>query len=312
MRRTWAIVLAAGDGTRVAELTLDSSGRPVPKQYCAFGTGRTLLDRALARAERLVPRSRVAIVVAEQHRVWWEGALAGWPADSVIVQPCNRGTAAGLLLGLLHVLRRDSHARLLVFPSDHHVEREDVLHASWLSALDGLQHAADRVVLLGMTPRAADAEYGWILCGSPGAGGLRGVVSFREKPKAATAARLRKRGALLNTFMLATASAPLLSAYAAAVPRLLRSLAVAVRCGSATTLSTLYDGVATCDFSREILERSTDRLAAAVVPSCGWSDLGTPGRLNAFLNSRQAESRPFVSGTAARVGIGPRPGGPSR
>jgi len=30
----WVIVLAAGDGTRVAALTTDASGGPVPKQYC--------------------------------------------------------------------------------------------------------------------------------------------------------------------------------------------------------------------------------------------------------------------------------------
>lgn len=291
MQHTWAIVLAAGDGSRVSAFTLDASNRPVPKQYCAFGTATTLLDRALARAQGLVPQSRIAIVVAEQHGEWWNSALAGWPADNVVVQPRNRGTAVGLLLGILHVMRRDHEARFLVLPSDHHVEDEAVLHAACASALAGLRCAADRMVLLGMTPRELDTEYGWILCGRPHREGLREVVRFQEKPDATTAGRLRKRGAILNTFMFAATGPKLLTVYERTAPALLRSLATAMRHGGASTLRAAYDGLTAADFSRDVLEQSTEHLAAATVPSCGWSDLGTPDRLMAFLTGRPAEGR---------------------
>src|SRR5271167_2742896 len=38
---TWAIVLAGGDGVRLRSLTIDSRGRPVPKQYCSLFGGPT-------------------------------------------------------------------------------------------------------------------------------------------------------------------------------------------------------------------------------------------------------------------------------
>src|SRR5574341_1084165 len=95
----WAIVLAAGDGTRLRELTGD-----VPKQFCRLAGERSLLALALARAGRVAARERTLVVVAERHRRWWAGELAGHPAENVLVQPENRGTAAGILLPLLAAL----------------------------------------------------------------------------------------------------------------------------------------------------------------------------------------------------------------
>jgi hypothetical protein len=45
--RTWALVLAAGDGTRLAALTTDANGRAVPKQFCSLTGGRSLLRDAM-------------------------------------------------------------------------------------------------------------------------------------------------------------------------------------------------------------------------------------------------------------------------
>src|SRR6185369_7538261 len=92
----WAIVLAGGAGTRLHSLARDRQGRPVPKQYCSLRGGRSLLGDALARAERLVPRSRVLAVVAAEHSQFWAVELAHLPVHNVIVQPQNRGTAPGI------------------------------------------------------------------------------------------------------------------------------------------------------------------------------------------------------------------------
>src|SRR5262245_29208838 len=68
---TWALVLAAGEGTRLASLTTGADGRSTPKQYCSLDGGRSLLGDALARAELLVPRERIVVVVARQHEALW-------------------------------------------------------------------------------------------------------------------------------------------------------------------------------------------------------------------------------------------------
>jgi mannose-1-phosphate guanylyltransferase len=62
-----AVVLAAGDGTRLSTLTTDSDGNPVPKQFCSLNGGGSLLHEALQRANRIVLRERVCAIVADQH-----------------------------------------------------------------------------------------------------------------------------------------------------------------------------------------------------------------------------------------------------
>src|SRR5262245_54650103 len=149
--RSWALVLAAGDGTRLRELTT-RDGHATPKQFCSLRGGGSLLSGALARAARCVPRKRILVVVAEEHRRFWEPELADLPADDVVVQPKNRGTAAGILLPLLTVLERDPEARLAILPSDHFVAREHVIAESLRLALASLEEGSGGMTLLGITP----------------------------------------------------------------------------------------------------------------------------------------------------------------
>ena len=95
-----------------------------------------MLRWALDRACSAVPKEHVVTVVAEQHRRFWERELSDFPAGNVLVQPRNRGTAAGLLLPLLDLsLHRDAAARVLVLASDHYVEDERTLRESMELAL---------------------------------------------------------------------------------------------------------------------------------------------------------------------------------
>src|SRR5215470_9287009 len=147
-QKTWAMVLAAGEGSRLASLTTDRSGIAVPKQYCSLLGGATLLEDAMHRAATVVPVERIATIVAANHERWWNG-LRSSMGDRIVVQPSNRGTAHGVLLALLHILERDPNARILFLPSDHYVRDEHTLAAAMQSALD---MSDDTLVLLGITP----------------------------------------------------------------------------------------------------------------------------------------------------------------
>ena len=52
-------------------------------------------------------------------------------------------------------------------------------------------------------------------------------------------------------------------------------------------MSDWYDTLDATDFSREILQRSVDRMDMIAVPPCGWTDLGTPERVAACLASQR-------------------------
>jgi mannose-1-phosphate guanylyltransferase len=127
---TWTLVLAAGDGSRLRPLTTTPDGISVPKQFCSLRGGPALMQEALSRAEAVAPRERICTIVAEQHRRWWERPLGALSKHNVIVQPANRGTAVGLILGILHIAARDSRAQIVVLPSDHYVRDEAALRCT--------------------------------------------------------------------------------------------------------------------------------------------------------------------------------------
>ncbi|HEY1872897.1 MAG TPA: sugar phosphate nucleotidyltransferase, partial [Steroidobacteraceae bacterium] len=120
-RNLWAVVLAAGDGTRLASLTQDADGYAVPKQFCSLDGGGALVQEALQRARQIAPIDQVSVIVARQHSHYWRQVLCDEPARNIIVQPHNRGTAHGILLSVLSILERDPLARIMFLPADHFV-----------------------------------------------------------------------------------------------------------------------------------------------------------------------------------------------
>ena len=282
----WTIVLASGEGLRLAALTRDDDGVVVPKQFCSFDGRRSLLQAALERADRIVPPERQVVVVAEHHERWWRQELAHLPRENVIVQPLLRGTAAGLLLPLLDVLRRERNARLIVLPSDHHVADEAVLESALRAAAAHSRVNAGQPVVLGIEPEHADTGYGWIVP-VQSSDRCAAVEAFVEKPAAPEAAALMERGAVWSSFMLASSAEALLRCFDCTVPGLVEAFArTSLLPGvppsgacSSEELRRLYDGITARDFSRDVLEPMATTLRVFAVPTCGWTDLGTPERV---------------------------------
>ena len=280
----WAVVLAGGDGERLAEFTRDARGRPVPKQYCAFGAPMPMVRWAIARAQRVASRDRVLVVVNEAHRRFWERDLADIPGENLLVQPSNRGTANGVLFAVLAVqARAGAAAPLLILPSDHFVADEDVLHQALLTALGAAARAGGgSLFLLGMDPTAHDAEYGWILPFTGAA--VSGVRHFQEKPSAERIHQLVSSGALINSFIIVTHAQTLVGLFSDRLPDVLQSFRGCLSHSSAATrLPQMFEQLPRADFSRDVLECSTPFLNVVRVPPCGWSDLGTPTRLQQFM-----------------------------
>ena len=281
---TWVIVLAAGDGRRLHRLTTDASGTAVPKQFCSLHGGTSLLREALQRAAAIAPPERVCVVVAEQHRHWWQPDLGSLDPANIIVQPRNCGTANGILLPLLHIVRRDREARLVLLPSDHHVDNERVLASALRRAVRRVQSLSRQVLLLGISPEQADPDLGYIVPGAAVDTHVSMVARFVEKPPASLAHELVESGALWNAFIVAAAAPTLLDLYRVRFPQLVLEMSLAVELDRATpdapTATTgLYAQLSDVDFSKQVLEGAETTLRVVPVPRCGWSDLGTPVRL---------------------------------
>jgi len=301
-RHVWSLVLAGGDGNRLRALTTKPCGTSVPKQYCSLHGGHSLLEDATARARRLMTPDRVCTIVAQQHRQWWtdcQWLLDALECGNLIVQPRNLGTGIGILYSLLHILAKDSHARVVLLPADHYVRDEDVLNRALLQALERVERNRDRPVLLGLQPDEPDTDLGYLLPGDPDPCGGYRVARFIEKPGYSVAREIIDAGGLCNTFIMVAAARTLLDLYmpryAPLVMEMQVSLAKGQTAGSPTgswpALLGLYDRLPELDFSRDLLEGHAADLCVLRVPRCGWSDLGTPRRVGEIVKLLASEDK---------------------
>ncbi len=294
---TWVIVLAAGHGKRLSQLTADDRGIAVPKQFCSLNGGCSLLREALLRAEAVAPPARICVVVAAEHRQWWTRELRDLPGSNIIVQPANRGTAIGILLPLLHLLRRDPDANILLLPSDHHVRMESILAAAMRDALHKIASHPSSMLMLGIEPEEADPELGYIVPEKMQNSRPRSVARFVEKPHAALARELMRAGALWNVFIIAAHGRSLLRLFERQFPAVVSVMRRALQRDQyslehAAALGACYAQLHHIDFSHHLLPGVERYLRVLPVPRCGWSDLGTPQRLAVTLQREPRSVQP--------------------
>jgi mannose-1-phosphate guanylyltransferase len=300
-RRLWAIVLAGGEGTRLAETAQRLCGSPLPKQFLSFGQSRTFLQLTVDRLKVLVPPERTIVVVAACHAALARTQLVDFPDIEIVAQPRNAGTGPGVLLPLLHVLARDPRAYVALVPSDHDFRAPAKMLQALRSAKRAARSGAD-LVLIGARAEFAASDLGWIVPkAAERRASVRPIEAFVEKPAPHVAKLLFERGALWNT-MLSVARAEALwelgrrhmPVQAALFEEYSRAIGTP---GAADHLRDVYDNLPAADFSRDLVAASGGLRVAAMV-GAGWSDCGTPERLAAVIGAPAGAALARMSGAA--------------
>ncbi len=292
----WTAVLAAGAGRRLSAVT-----GGVPKQFWRGAHGRSLLEETVQRFLPLAPPSRTVVVIDATHRkfMYTDGVAAS--VGATIIQPHDRGTAAGVLLALLPVLDSDLDAVVTITPSDHGVIDDARFRRGVLEAVRYARSHAT-IVLFGVEPVVAHDDYGWI---TPGPSrtpiSLRPIASFVEKPAPTDAAQLLASGAVWNTMVLVARARDIWDLYTDVAPTLAAVFETVLRMRPSARdafLADVYPYLPRVDFSHDVLTPARN-LSTYVWPSVmGWSDLGTPERLDDW-RKRAAMARPSAIITAA-------------
>lgn len=288
-RRLWAIVLAGGEGSRLAETTQRMYGSRLPKQFLSFGQARTFLQMTIDRLHGLVPPERVVVVVAACHEALARDQLASYSGIEIVAQPRNVGTGPGVLLPLLHVLARDRQADVAVVPSDHDFRVPAKMRRA-LSIARRAARAGVDMVLIGARAEFAASDLGWIVPKRARQGRyLASIERFVEKPGPDTAARLYEAGALWNTMLCVARGQALWQLGRQHMPAqvaLLEEYAQSFGSGRAgECLRQVYERLTPADFSRDLVAASRG-LRVTAMDGAGWSDCGTPERLVAALGEQ--------------------------
>jgi mannose-1-phosphate guanylyltransferase len=293
MANGWAVVMAGGSGARLRTLTTTQDGVVIPKQYCSLGRDECLLQDAVKRAQSIVTPAHVCSVVAAQHRRWWTSALWNLCDANILVQPENMGTGYGIMLALLRLERISSAAIVTLLPADHYFKDEGPIVRAMRSAANLASQNAGKIYLLGTEPDWADGELGYVLPAEPVLRNAVDVLGFIEKPELHYARELVRLGALWNLFILVGGVGALIELFEETHSRHIAAMREALdrqSAGEVDALKDLYETVATIDFSRDVLELQATRLQVIGVPRCGWTDLGTPKRVEATVRHLSASA----------------------
>ncbi len=284
----WSIVLAAGAGRRLSSIT-----GGIPKQFWRYDGGSTLLESTLDRVAGVSPADRTLIVVDHSHDQYL-GTMTGVARrGKVLYQPADRGTAAGVLLALVHVLESTPDGVVLLTPSDHGVSRPAEFHAAVRSAVADVTSrpaGRDEVMLFGVEPDTPVGDYGWITA-ERRLGGERfpSVKAFVEKPTHDGAVQLFNGGSVWNTMVLVARAATLFKLCQTHVPDMTAVLALTIGLPPAhrqDALTAIYGSLRSADFSRDVLGEAHGLGLCTFPRTMGWSDLGTPDRLAAWLSAQ--------------------------
>jgi mannose-1-phosphate guanylyltransferase len=294
----WVIVLAGGEGTRMRPVIERWLGTFRPKQYCTFVGTRSMLQHTLDRAASITDPDHIITVIGKDHRSFFEESVQFEVPGTVMEQPINRGTAAGIFFPLAHVLEQDPKATVLILPSDHFVYPEKLFVKYAVECMQLAQWLDDKLVLMGAPSTRPETDYGWIepgheRAGLPLNGGIRAmeVAAFHEKPGKTNAEDYYLHKWLWNTLIFAMKGEALWNLGVRLLPemmtrfRLLRTVLRAVRDERvpeehlSLALSHLYSDLPGADFSRHILQKTASDAVVIPINRVHWCDWGRPERV---------------------------------
>jgi len=287
----WTLILAGGEGRRLRSLTRTAAGVCVPKQFCSLLGGPSLLEQTLDRARQISRNEHVCAVVAAHQQRWWQPLLTALPASNVLIEPESRGTAVGILMGLLHIVATDPGALVVLMPADHYVQDTIILACALRAAEAHVRQHREHIVLLGMQSERPDPELGYIIPSDVKDDGVYRICGFIEKPTMRRCIELTQAGAVLNAFIIVAKATALLELFSQRYPQVIADMRVSLmrrKRGEidAANFAEFYARLPTIDFSRQLLEQQpSPALRLLPVQGCGWSDLGTPEHVMQTLKS---------------------------
>jgi mannose-1-phosphate guanylyltransferase len=245
-----------------------------------------MLEHTMARAGRIAPASNQVTVVSRTHLPEVRQMLRDPASGSIVLQPRNRDTAAGVFLPLTYVRAQDPNAIVVIYPSDQFIYPETKFVDAVETAVEAARQTK-RLVLLGVAPEGPEVEYGWI-CPAENLAVVRGrtvrrVRRFIEKPAQNEAEAALAAGGLWNTLVLAARLDVLWKLGMRFFPEMIRLFdMLADSIGTADegyVLDAIYRVMPAHNFSSHLLARAIDDVAVVELRGVLWSDWGKPERI---------------------------------
>jgi mannose-1-phosphate guanylyltransferase len=174
--------MAGGTGVRFWPVSRAAK----PKQFLDVAyTGKTFIQSTYERFLKVVPQENILIVTGDRYRDLVKEQLPELADENLLLEPYSRNTAPCIAYATYTLLKRDPQARMVVSPSDHMIDNEELFVDTICKAFDYIEEN-DTLMTLGVIPTRPDTNYGYVqACGGSDVyknGNPMQVKTFTEKP----------------------------------------------------------------------------------------------------------------------------------
>jgi mannose-1-phosphate guanylyltransferase len=189
----YAVIPAGGSGTRLWPLS--RAGHP-KFLHALTGTSQSLLQSTVDRLAPLAEPATTYVVTGVAHAAAVARQLPDLPDSNIVVEPSQRDSCPAIALAAAIIAHRDPKAVMGSFAADHLVGDPVRFCATVAAAMAGAE--AGYLMTVGITPDQPETGFGYIHVGDKiGAGDIRSVTEFKEKPTAEAAERYVASGQYL-------------------------------------------------------------------------------------------------------------------
>ncbi|HZL10105.1 MAG TPA: mannose-1-phosphate guanylyltransferase [Prolixibacteraceae bacterium] len=182
MNNTYCVIMAGGIGSRFWPLSKSSN----PKQFLdILGTGRTFIQETYDRFKKICPNENFFVVTSVDYKDLVMRQLPELDESQILLEPLRRNTAPCIAYACYKIQTINPDARIIVAPSDHHIQQEDAFLEVIKKGLDFVSKN-DALLTLGIKPNRPETGYGYIQIESSQSTDsivdLYKVKTFTEKP----------------------------------------------------------------------------------------------------------------------------------
>lgn len=283
-----AIIPAGGAGTRLWPLSRSHSPKFL---HDLTGSGRTLIQATVDRIEPLVAPGGVTVVTGVRHLASVAKQLDSVDENNILTEPSPRDSMAAI--GLAAAVLRERHGDVIVgsFAADHVITDQQSFELAVRAGISAAEQ--DFVATIGIAATRPSVAFGYIHSGaqleSVGGYDVRRVLSFTEKPDAATARQYLATGEYRwNAGMFISKASVLLDHLRAQRPELHDGIVEIAAAWDTDereeVLARVWHTLEKIAIDHAVAEPVAAQGGVAVVPaSFGWDDVGDFNSLAALL-----------------------------